>query len=106
MGCYLDGRNGIQIGENVWIGPKVSIISMNHDINDYSQYNEENPIIIGDNCWIATNAIILSGVELGEHVVVAAGSVVTKSFKMGNVLVGGIPARIIKRLNEYNKIIK
>lgn len=46
MRCYLDGRNGIEIGENTWIGPKVSIISMNHDINNYQNYIKDKPIKI------------------------------------------------------------
>ena len=57
--------------------------------------------IIGDNCWIATNAVILPGVELGEHVIVGAGSVVTQSFKENNILIGGVPAKIIKKLDNY-----
>lgn len=100
--CYIDGRNGIVIGENTWIGPRVSIISMNHDLNDYPKYVESKPIRIGSNCWIATGAIITAGVELGDHTVVAAGSVVTKSFP-GNCMIGGIPAKIIKPLKDYGK---
>lgn len=101
MNCYLDGRNGIVIGKNVWIGPKVSIISMNHKINDYPQYVTNRPIVIGDNCWLATNATILAGVKLGNHVVVASGAVVTKSFLEDDVLLAGVPARITKHLPPY-----
>ncbi len=97
---YIDARNGVIFGENVWIGPRVSIISMNHDLNNYEKYIEDKPIKIGSNCWIATGSIITAGVELGDHTVVAAGSVVTKSFS-GNVLIGGIPAKIIKKLDHY-----
>jgi acetyltransferase-like isoleucine patch superfamily enzyme len=99
--CYIDGRNGIIIGENTWIGPRVSIISMDHDITNYPKYIESKPIKIGANCWIATGAIITAGVELGDHTVVAAGSVVTKSFP-GNCMIGGVPAKIIKSLEDYN----
>lgn len=98
IGCYIDGRNGIIIGKNVWIGPYVSIISMNHDLYDYSKYIEEDPIIIGDDCWLGAHSIVLPGVQLGNHVVVAAGAVVTKSFLEDNIVIGGNPARIIKRL--------
>ncbi len=99
--CYLDGRNGIIIGNNTWIGPRVSLISMNHNIYNYTEYVREKPIRIGNNCWIATGAIITAGVELGDHTVVAAGSVVTRSFPEGNVLIGGVPAKVIKKLGEY-----
>jgi len=101
MGCYLDGRNGIVIGENVWVGPRVSIISMNHDSNNYRKYIVTHPIVIGDNCWIGTSSIILPGVQLGNHVICAAGSVVNKSFKENDILLAGVPARIVKRLQPY-----
>jgi len=99
--CYLDGRNGIVFGKNVWIGPYVKIISMNHDSNNYNKYIKEKPIEIGNNCWIGANVIILSGVKLGNHTVVGAGAVVTKSFKEGNQIIGGNPAKIIKKLHNY-----
>ena len=65
MGCFLDGRNGIIIKDNVRIGPRVSLISINHDINEYENYINDKPIIIGNNCWIGANVVILPGVELG-----------------------------------------
>lgn len=101
MGCHIDGRNGIHIGENVWIGPRVSLISMNHDMSDFERYEEAGPIVIGRNSWIASNAVILPTVILGEHTVVAAGSVVTKSFLEGNQLLAGAPARVIRALGPY-----
>ena len=99
--CYLDGRNGIIIGKNVWIGPNVSLISMNHNTNNYAKYIKDSPIIIGDNCWIGASSIILPGVKLGNHVVIGAGSVVTKSFLDDNILVAGNPAKKIKDLDTY-----
>lgn len=101
MGCHIDGRNGIQFGKNVWIGPRVSIISMNHDTSDFCSYIESGPVIIGDNCWLATNSVILPEVELGPHTIVAAGAVVTKSFKEGNQVLAGVPAQIVKKLYDY-----
>lgn len=103
IGCYLDGRNGIEIGENTWIRPKVSIISMNHDVNNYQNYIKDKPIKIGNNCWIATGAMVLPGVEIGNHVIIAAGTVVTKSFKEDNIIIGGILAKIIKKIGDYKK---
>ncbi|MGK0254908.1 MAG: acetyltransferase-like isoleucine patch superfamily enzyme [Mariniflexile sp.] len=96
MSCHIDGRNGIVFGENVWIGPRVSIISMNHDIYDYNKFIIQSPIVIGDNCWIGANAIVLPGVNIGSNTVVAAGAVVTKSFPNGNAVIGGNPAKTIK----------
>ncbi len=101
MGCYIDGRNGIIIEENVWIGPRVSIISMNHNLNNYYQYEIAKPIVIRKNTILSANAIILAGVELGEHTVVAAGAIVTKSFPEGNQVLAGNPAKVIKKLEKY-----
>lgn len=101
MGCHIDGRNGIVFGKNVWVGPRVSIISMNHDVNNYHEYIEGGPVEIGDNCWLGANATVLPGVKLGGHTVVAAGSVVTRSFPEENQVLAGVPAVRVKRLDEY-----
>ena len=100
-GCHLDGRNGIVFGENVWIGPYVTIVSQNHDLNNFHAYLKEGSIFIGDNCWLGAHSILLPGVVLGNHVVVGAGSVVTKSFKQDNILIAGNPAGIVKELSDY-----
>lgn len=102
MGCYLDGRNGIIIGRNTWIGPRVSIISMNHDKYNYNTYVNSGPVVMGDNCWLATNVVILPGVRLGNHVICAAGAVVTKSFEEDNIVLAGVPARIVRRIEPYD----
>ncbi len=100
-GCYIDGRCGIIFEENVITAPKISIISQNHDIEDFNKYTENKPIRIRKNSWIASGSIILAGVELGEHTIVAAGAIVTKSFPEGNQLIGGNPAKVIKKLDKY-----
>ena len=104
MGCFFYCCNGIIIKDNVRIGPRVSLISINHDIYEYENYINDKPIIIGNNCWIGANVVILPGVELGEHTVVAAGSVVTKSFSEGNRIIGGNPARVITEIAKYNAV--
>ncbi len=100
-GCYIQALNGIEFGNNVIIGPGVKLISSNHSLSNFNLYTDDDPIIIGDNCWLGSNSIILSGVLLGNHTIVAAGSVVTKSFPQKNVLIGGAPAKIIKFIPEY-----
>ena len=101
MGCHIDGRNGIVFGLNVWIGPRVSVISMNHDPYDYHSYIESGPVVIGNNCWLGAGSVVLPKVEIGEHTIVAAGAVVTKSFKEGNQILAGVPARVVKKLDGY-----
>lgn len=102
VSCYLDGRNGIELGANVWIGPYVRIISMNHDVNEYRQYLSEVPIRIGENSWVGAGATILPGVHLVPHTVVGSGAVVSSSFPESDQVLGGNPARIVKRL-EHNR---
>ena len=94
-GCYIQGGNGIVIGDDTIFAPGVKIISANHDPANLHLWKKEKPIVIGKNCWIGANAIILPGVELGDNVIVGAGAVVTKSFS-ANCAVVGNPANIIK----------
>ncbi|MCP5518990.1 MAG: acyltransferase [Verrucomicrobiales bacterium] len=95
-GCYIQGINGIIIEENTLFAPGVKLISANHNRDDHRRWDPAPPIRIGPGCWIGANAVILPGVELGAGVVVAAGAVVSKSVPAGQV-VGGIPARPLRR---------
>ncbi len=97
--CYIQGRNGITIGDDTIFAYGVSIISANHNSHDYSKWDKCRPIEIGNKCWLGRNATILPGVVLGDRVIVAAGSVVTKSFE-GGCVIAGVPAKIIKKLDE------
>lgn len=100
-GCYFQCHNAkIIVGKNVHIAPNCGIITTNHDIYNPKNHAEGKDIIIGDDCWIGMNSVILPGVQIGNHTVVGAGSVVTKSFKEGHVVIGGNPAKIIYRIEE------
>ena len=99
IGCSLK----VTIGNQVAIGPNVVILDTNHKFEDVKRPIVEQgamskEVIIGNDCWIGANAVILPGVILEEHVIVAAGSVVTRSFSK-NVLVGGVPAKILRELS-------
>lgn len=98
-GCYIQARNGVRIGDNTIFAPGVRIISSNHDPKDTTKHIESSQVEIGENCWLAANVIIMPGVVLGNGVVVGAGSVVTKSFP-NSVLIAGVPAKIIRDLNQ------
>jgi len=92
--CYIQGGNGIYFGEGTIFAPGVKIISANHDFKDYKNWVISKPIKIGKFCWIGSNAVLLPGVTLGNHVIVGAGAVVTKSFP-AYTIVAGNPAKII-----------
>jgi acetyltransferase-like isoleucine patch superfamily enzyme len=91
-GQYVQAINKITFGENIYMAPGVKIISANHE--------NSPPIILGDNCWLGANSVILPGVTLGPSTVVGAGAVVSKSFPAGHVVIVGVPARALKRLSE------
>ena len=90
----------ITVGSNSYVAPNVGIITTNHGIEDPSQHVEGKPVHIGSSCWIGMNAVILSGNTLGDHTVAAAGAVITKSYPDGWVVIGGCPAKEIKRINR------
>lgn len=100
--CWLDGRFGIKIGQNVNIASQVHMWSASHDMNDpYFRSNPQTvgPIIIDDNAWIGPHTTILDNVHIGEGAVVCAGAVVTKDVEPFSV-VAGIPAKKIKERNR------
>ena len=99
-GNYYQALGGIEIGRGTYIAPNVGLISQNHDVNDPSERAPGKKICIGKNCWIGMNSVILPGVTLGDHVVVGAGSVVTRSFPQGYCVIAGNPA---KKLRDITK---
>ena len=95
-----DAGTAVTIGNNVLIGPNVSIYTACHPLDaDWRRTFDEwaEPVTIGNDVWIGGGAIILPGVEIGDRCVVAAGAVVTKNVPADS-LVGGNPARIIRKL--------
>lgn len=89
-------RGSIVIEDDVMIGPGVSLLTANHDFDDH-RVLLCSPIHIKKNAWIGSRAILLPGVTIGENAVVAAGAVVTKDVE-ANTVVGGNPAKVLKRL--------
>lgn len=97
-GCYIQGNGTIYVGDYTQIAPNVGIISANHDLYDNSKHIAKK-VVIGKYCWLGMSALIMPGVEMGDYTIVAAGSVVTKSFKNGYCVIAGNPAKVIKELN-------
>ena len=102
-GAYIGCSGLITIGKNVMMSPGVSIYAENHNSSNTTIPMKDQGVTvqfvtIEDDCWIASNSIILAGVTIGKGSVVAAGSVVTKDVPPYSV-VAGAPATVIKSRN-------
>lgn len=103
-GCYVNRdsyvRANVKIGNNVNIGPFVSLMTDDHEIGDSSRRAGKNkfpPIVVGDGVWIGANVTVVGGVTIGAGAIVAAGALVASNVAP-NTLVGGVPAKHIKDL--------
>lgn len=102
--CLMIDCNTITIGDNTMIGPNVTVCTATHPVKAAERCNVEGreyalPIRIGDQVWIGAGAIINPGVTIGDRVVVASGSVVTKDVP-DDCLVAGVPAVIKKTIDN------
>jgi len=100
-GCYIQAKNGIQIGSNCRFGPNVGLISANHDLSNYDLWIKDNPIIIGDNVWIGMNTVVLPGTTIGSNVVIGANSTVKGNIPSDSIAFGN-PCKAIKQKQPYN----
>ena len=101
-GCTILDGNRITFGDNCLLAPHVCISAATHPLQAKLRARGDEstaPITIGDNCWIGANATVCPGVTIGNNVVVGAGAVVCKSFP-NNVVVGGVPAKILRHLDN------
>lgn len=92
----------IDIGNNVLFGPNVTITTASHPLESKSRVEGVEfafSVKIGNNVWIGSNVVVLPGVTVGDDVVIAAGSVVNKDVP-SSVVVGGIPAKVIKKIEN------
>ncbi|MDI9310781.1 MAG: acyltransferase [Limnohabitans sp.] len=104
--AYLGGAGGLTIGDDCIVGQYLSCHPENHNCNDLTQLIRHQGvsrkgILIGANCWIGSKVTILDGVNIGAGCVIAAGSVVTKSFPE-NSIIGGVPAKFLKSRKDAN----
>ena len=97
--CWI--ANDTIIGDDVFMGPEIIILSSGHEFTSTNKPMRiqgappRKPVIIGNDIWIGTRAIILPGVKIGDHSIIAAGSVVTKDVEPWSI-VGGNPAKLIR----------
>jgi acetyltransferase-like isoleucine patch superfamily enzyme len=94
--CYLDNRRRIIIGNNVGIAHNCKIYTLGHNLDDPFFETKGGMVIIEDNAFIFSNALIMPNVTIGEGAIVLSGSVVTKSVD-SYTIVGGNPAQFVKK---------
>lgn len=92
----------VDIGNHVNLAQGITVTALNHNFSDTNKRIDEqgvstNPVTIEDDVWVGANAVILPGVTIGEHCVVAAGAIVTKDVPPHS-LVAGVPAKVIKKI--------
>ncbi len=100
IGLHCTVIGPVTIGSHVNLAQGITVTALNHNFEDAGLRIDEQgvstkAVTIGDDVWIGTNAVILPGVTIGRHVVVAAGAVVTKDVP-AHTLVAGVPAKVIK----------
>lgn len=102
IGLHTTVIGSVEIGSNVNLAQGIVVTALNHNFTDCTKRIDEQgvstaKVTIGNDVWIGANATILPGVTIGNHCVVAAGAVVTKDVPPYS-LVGGVPAKILKKL--------
>ena len=99
-GCRFQDQGGLYIGEGALIGHNVVIATLNHNMDPDLRANLlPASVHIGKHVWIGSSSTICPGVTVGDGAVVAAGAVVTRDVEP-NTVVGGVPAKFIKRVDE------
>lgn len=104
--CILDCAR-VTFGDNVWLGPNVSIYTPEHCFDNEERtagYEHSLPVYIGDNVWICGGVTIVAGVTVGANSIIGAGSVVTKDIPEG-VLAVGNPARVLHKITKEDCVL-
>lgn len=103
-GCHFQDQGGIFLGDGVLIGHNVTLATLNHGFSpeDCGTLYPAS-IRLGKNVWIGSNSVIVPGVTIGDNAIVAAGSVVNKDV-LPNMIVGGNPARNIKKISDISNV--
>lgn len=100
--CVILDVCEVRFGDNCMLAPGVHVYTATHPLDPTERNSGKEyakPIIVGDNVWIGGSAVINPGVSIGDNVVIASGSVVTKDVP-NNIVVGGNPAKIIKKIGN------
>ena len=102
IGIHCTVIGPVTIGSHVNLAQGITVTALNHNFDDATKRIDEQgvstkPVVIDDDVWIGANAVILPGVTIGQHAVVAAGAVVTRDVPP-NTIVGGVPAEVIRTI--------
>lgn len=98
--CHFQDHGGVIIGNGCQIGHNVVFATLNHGkMPERRKYTYSAPIVLGKNVWIGSNSTIVAGVTIGDNAIVGAGAVVTRDVA-SNTIVGGVPARFIKNIED------
>lgn len=103
--CTILDVARVEIGDNVFLGPNVSIYTAGHPIHPDSRnsaYEYGLPVRVGNNVWIGGNTAVLPGVTIGDGAVIGAGSVVTRDVPAG-VIAAGNPCRVLRQITEEDR---
>lgn len=97
----------VTIGNDIRLAQNITLSGLNHNYEDinlpiHEQGVSTSPIVIEDDCWIGANVVVVAGITVGKHSIVAAGSIVTKNIPPYSVAVGN-PARVIKKYSPETK---
>lgn len=98
--CHFQDHGGVVLGDGCQIGHNVVFATLNHGLSPATRKDTyPAPIILGKNVWVGSNATILQGVTIGDNAVIGAGAVVNRVVA-ANTVVGGVPARFIRKIEE------
>lgn len=104
--CTILDCAKVTIGDNVLIGPNVSLYTPNHAMDAAERkagYERSLPITIGDNVWLGGSVTIVPGVTIGDNTIIGAGSVVTKDIP-ADVIAAGVPCKVIRPITEKDTV--
>ncbi len=109
IGIHCTMIGPVCIGSHVNLAQGITVTALNHNFEDTTRRIDEQgistkPVVIGDDVWIGANAVILPGVTIGRHAVVAAGAVVSKDVP-DYCIVAGVPAKVIKEIKSKSRSV-
>jgi maltose O-acetyltransferase len=100
--CFFENVAPVTIGNDVAIGMQTALLTSTHELGGPTRRSAQwgvKPVTVEDGCWIGARALVLPGVTIGHGTVIAAGAVVTSDCEP-NRLYGGVPARVVRSLDE------